>query len=61
MADVGELLFAPMRRAMAERCYLISRGYVTIDLVPAELGDDAGVIGAAGMVLESCSMLDSIT
>ena len=51
MADVGELIFAPMRRAMTERCYLISRGYVTIDLVPAQLGDDAGVIGAAGMAL----------
>lgn len=51
MADVGELIFAPIRRAMAERCYLVSRGYVTMELVPAKLGDDAGVIGAAGMAL----------
>ena len=51
MADVGELIFAPMRQAMAARCYLIARGYVTVPLVHAELGDTAGVIGAARMVL----------
>ncbi len=53
MADVGELILAPIRRAMRERCYLISRGYVTVDIVRAELGDNAGVIGAAGLVLRT--------
>ncbi len=51
MADVGELIFAPMRQAMKTRCYLIARSYVTVPLVHAELGDTAGVIGAARMAL----------
>jgi glucokinase len=51
MADVGGLILEPIQHAMAERCYLIYRGYVTVDLVPAELGDNAGVIGAARLAL----------
>jgi len=47
MADVGELLLDPIRTTMAERSYLIARGYISVDIVPAELGDNAGVIGAA--------------
>jgi glucokinase len=47
MADRGEPLLEPMRRTMASRCYLISMGYVSVDLVLAHLGDTAGMIGAA--------------
>lgn len=47
MAAVGDLILEPIRRTMAERCYLIARGYISVEIVPAELGDDAGVIGAA--------------
>lgn len=52
MADVGELILQPIRHAMAERCYLISKGYISVDIVPAELGDNAGMIGAASMALK---------
>jgi glucokinase len=47
LSTVGELLLGPMRQAMAKGSYLISRGYVHVDLVPAELLDDAGTAGAA--------------
>lgn len=47
MADVGDLLLKPMQQAMARRCYLIARGYITVEFVRAQLGDNAGVIGAA--------------
>jgi glucokinase len=47
MADVGDLLLKPMQQAMARRCYLIDRGYIAVEFVRAQLGDQAGVIGAA--------------
>lgn len=47
MADVGDLLLKPIQQAMTRRCYLIARGYITVDFVRAHLGDHAGVIGAA--------------
>jgi len=47
MAAVGDLILNPIRQTMAERCYLIANGYISVEIVPAELGDDAGVIGAA--------------
>lgn len=47
MADVGDLLLKPMQQAMAQRCYLIARGYIAVEFVRAHLGDHAGVIGAA--------------
>lgn len=51
MADVGELILAPIRRTLRQRCYLINRGYITLDLTPAALGDTAGVIGAARLAM----------
>jgi glucokinase len=53
MIDLGELFLAPIRRSMSERCYLIARGYVNVELVPALLGDRAGVIGAAALAFKS--------
>lgn len=47
MAAIGDLLLKPMQQAMARRCYLIARGYITVEFVRAQLGDNAGVIGAA--------------
>lgn len=51
MADVGELILGPMRRTLAARCYLIRLGYAPLALTLAELGDSAGVIGAARLAL----------
>jgi len=47
LSSVGELLLTPMRQAMEKESYLISRGYVRVDLVKAKLLDDAGMAGAA--------------
>lgn len=47
MAAVEDLILEPIRRTMRERCYLIAKGYISVKIVPAKLGDDAGVIGAA--------------
>src|SRR3954452_20956821 len=44
LSKVGDLIFEPIRRAMMAHCYLIARGYITVEVVPAQLGDDAGVI-----------------
>jgi hypothetical protein len=38
---------------MMAHCYLIARGYITVEVVPAQLGDDAGVIGAAWLAFSS--------
>ena len=40
---VGEFLFAPLREQTTEKCFYKTHGR----LVPAELGNDAGMIGAA--------------
>ena len=44
-AEAGELLLAPARRVVAERALLPAREVV--EIVEAELGPDAGLIGAA--------------
>jgi len=44
----GELLFAPMRAAMEER--VISTEYIKdLKIVPAQLGDDCGLMGALAL------------
>ncbi len=45
MAGVGELIFAPARRTLRERVHLAPVDH--IEIVPAQLGADAGLIGAA--------------
>jgi glucokinase len=46
MAEVGELILAPARRTLRERVHLAPVDH--IEIVPAALGADAGLIGAAG-------------
>lgn len=41
----GEFLFAPLRKAAAEKSFFRA----PINIVPAELGNDAGILGAAMM------------
>ena len=45
IADAGELLFEPLRKAVKERVTLVPTD--GIDIVPAELGNFAGAVGAA--------------
>jgi len=45
MAKMGDLLFEPVRQVVRERAFpLLAQ---TVRIVPAQLGDDAGVFGAA--------------
>jgi glucokinase len=45
VATAGEVLFAPMRRALGEFATL---SFVAgLEVVPAQMGTDAGLIGAA--------------
>ena len=46
----GELLLGPIRATVAERCFAMAAEQVQI--LPAQLGDDAPAIGAACLVLE---------
>ena len=45
IADAGKLLFEPLRKAVKERVTLVPTD--GIDIVPAELGNFAGAVGAA--------------
>ncbi len=50
MADMGDLLLQPVRQMVAERAFpLYSQ---TVQIVPAQLGNDAGLFGAAIFALE---------
>jgi len=48
VSKVGDLLFGPVRRVVRERAY--ERTADVAKIVPAALGDDVGVIGAAAVV-----------
>ncbi|GIV95572.1 MAG: glucokinase [Herpetosiphonaceae bacterium] len=48
VTNSGELIFAPMRQAIAERAI---PGYRTVPIVTTSLGDEVGVLGAAALVL----------
>jgi glucokinase len=50
-AEAGELLLAPARRVVAERSLVPARDAVAI--VEAELGPDAGLVGAALVALDA--------
>ena len=43
LCGAGEFLFAPLRERITEKCFYKSHGAV----VPAVMGNDAGIIGAA--------------
>lgn len=49
IAQAGELLFGPIRRTVAARAVALQAR--TARIVPAELGDNAGVMGAAARAL----------
>lgn len=49
LTNIGERLFEPVRRVVAERAYVAKAHPVRI--VPAALGDDVGVLGAAAVAL----------
>ena len=50
MAHAGEILFEPVRRTVRERALPGVRDKVRI--VPSQLGDDAGLLGAARMAMQ---------
>jgi len=50
LAKMGDLLLEPARRVVRERAFQLSARLVCI--VPAQLGDDAGVLGAAAFALQ---------
>jgi len=52
VAKMGDLLFHPVRQAVRERAFTLHAQAVHI--LPARLGDDAGVIGAAVFAFEAC-------
>lgn len=50
IAQAGELIFAPMMRTV--RVNALCTAMQACEVVPAQLGDDAGVLGAAAIALE---------
>lgn len=48
VAECGELLLAPIRKTVKERAMKIAGE--TVEIVPAELGNSAGVIGASMLI-----------
>ena len=51
VADAGDLLIGPTRTAFAK--HLIGRGHrPSPEIVPATLGNDAGIVGAATIARE---------
>ncbi|HKV43648.1 MAG TPA: ROK family protein [bacterium] len=53
VSKTGDLLFQPLRAAIAARVYPKPALHVTV--VPADLGDDVGIIGAAALVFHGAS------
>lgn len=51
LVELGETLFAPLRAAFADRIEAFEYR-PAVEIVPAELGDQAGVIGAAALARE---------
>jgi glucokinase len=50
VAESGELLLAPIRRTVKERTMVVAGN--AVEIVPAELGNSAGVIGASMLIDE---------
>jgi glucokinase len=49
VSKAGDMIFDPVRRLVAER----SMPDISVVIVPAALGDDSGLLGAAALVMES--------
>ncbi len=50
IANAGDVLFEPIRRTVHHRSMI--SGFDTSRIVPSELGGDAGVLGAAALILD---------
>jgi len=50
IANAGDVLFEPIRRTVHHRSMI--SGFDVSRIVPSELGGDAGVLGAAGLILD---------
>ena len=50
LAQSGDLLFKPLRRAILKKAFSVAGASVKV--LPAKLGMDAGIVGAAAMVFE---------
>ncbi len=48
VAEAGDLLFDPIRRTIKERAMVVAGN--SVEIVPAELGNSAGVIGASMLI-----------
>ena len=48
VAEAGDLLFDPIRRTIKERAMVVAGE--AVEIVPAELGNSAGVIGASMLI-----------
>ena len=48
VAEAGDLLFDPIRRTIKERAMVVAGE--AVEIVPAELGNSAGVIGASLLI-----------
>lgn len=53
VSNAGELLFDPIRKAAKQRTMPVYHG--TFDIVPAELGDDVGLLGAAALAFTNAT------
>jgi predicted NBD/HSP70 family sugar kinase len=51
MTGAGDLIFEPLRKVVAERAFAKPASRAAIRI--AELGADAGIIGAAGLALKA--------
>ncbi len=58
ISQAGELLLGPIRRTADSRCVALQRQ--TAEIVPALLGDNAGVMGAAALVLDRTENITAI-
>lgn len=50
VAEAGDLLLAPIRKTVQERAMVVARE--SVEIVPAQLGNTAGVIGASMLIAE---------
>jgi glucokinase len=51
LSKMGDMLFDPIRRTVAERAFPLPTG--SVQIVPSQLGDDVGLLGAAFCLMKS--------
>jgi glucokinase len=51
VAKAGRLLFEPIKRTIRERVSAVY--YDQLEVVPAQLGNDAGIIGSAALAIDA--------